>query len=517
MKRAILYLFLLLFCVNSILLKAQNSPADSLLLALKTSTQDTTRLRLRFEIGEACSIFRLGYWDSIAIDAERLNCKKIQSNALNNIGYIYYNQGITDKALNSFRKSLLLQEELNDKNGLASTYNNMGALYESQSNNSMAINYYQKSLVKYEEAGNKKGTAITLNNIGLVFNDQGIIERALDCFSKSLKIYESLEDKNGIANATNSIAIIYDDQKDYIKAITYYNKSLKIYEEINNKNGIALVLTNLATYYKNKRQFQIAFNYYSRALKIRQELGNKRDIAFTMNGAGNLFLSEGKISEALEYFNKSLMFQRQVDDKRGIASSYNYIGQAYYSLVNTEKTNKEKNIALSYLYTDSSLVLSKKIGYVSIIFRAERVLSKLDSAKGNFKGSFEHYKQFIFYRDSVTNESTRKASLRNELKYEFEKKEAVINEQQEKERTIAQEKNRFQLIIIGTIALGLILVIVLALFILRSLKATRLQKLIIEEKQHEILASIHYAKRIQKSLLPTEKYIENSITRLNSK
>ncbi|HRH11055.1 MAG TPA: hypothetical protein PLU73_06055 [Bacteroidia bacterium] len=34
------------------------------------------------------------------------------------------------------------------------------------------------------------------------------------------------------------------------------------------------------------------------------------------------------------------------------------------------------------------------------------------------------------------------------------------------------------------------------------------QKQLVEEKQNEILSSIHYAQRIQRSLLPTDKFIE---------
>ena len=40
------------------------------------------------------------------------------------------------------------------------------------------------------------------------------------------------------------------------------------------------------------------------------------------------------------------------------------------------------------------------------------------------------------------------------------------------------------------------------------------QKQVLEEKQKEILDSIQYAKRIQQSLLPTEKYIERNLNRL---
>ena len=44
-----------------------------------------------------------------------------------------------------------------------------------------------------------------------------------------------------------------------------------------------------------------------------------------------------------------------------------------------------------------------------------------------------------------------------------------------------------------------------------------LQKQLIEEKQKEILDSIHYAKRIQLSLLPTEKYIDKIFKKNNFK
>lgn len=43
------------------------------------------------------------------------------------------------------------------------------------------------------------------------------------------------------------------------------------------------------------------------------------------------------------------------------------------------------------------------------------------------------------------------------------------------------------------------------------------QKQIIEEKQKEIIDSINYAKRIQNSLLPTDKYIDKTFKRLKDK
>ena len=90
---------------------------------------------------------------------------------------------------------------------------------------------------------------------------------------------------------------------------------------------------------------------------------------------------------------------------------------------------------------------------------------------------------------------------------------------------MADEKNRKQKIVIWSVAIGLLLVLVFAAFVFKSLNTTRKQKQlieiknketeeqkkVIEEKQKDILDSIHYAKRIQESILPTTSYL-NSVS-----
>ena len=75
---------------------------------------------------------------------------------------------------------------------------------------------------------------------------------------------------------------------------------------------------------------------------------------------------------------------------------------------------------------------------------------------------------------------------------------------------------------------GLFLVLVFAIFILNRFRVTKKQKIIIEsqkeiveeqkkiveEKNKDITDSIYYARRIQRALLPTEKYITKNLNRL---
>ena len=55
------------------------------------------------------------------------------------------------------------------------------------------------------------------------------------------------------------------------------------------------------------------------------------------------------------------------------------------------------------------------------------------------------------------------------------------------------------------------------LIIEKQKREVEAQKHLVEEKRKEVLDSIHYAKRIQNSLLPTEKYIERNFERLRKR
>ena len=248
-------------------------------------------------------------------------------------------------------------------------------------------------------------------------------------------------------------------------------------------------------------------------------------MAYSLNNLGGIYYSKGEIQKALEYYNQSKLMRQKIGDSQGMAASMHNIASVYLKWALDKGDNKQKQLMLSRAYTDSSLVLSKKLGFPANIRNAERLLSRIDSANGKYADAWEHYKQFVFYKDSISNEANHQASIRSQLKYVFEKKEAVLKEQRDKERIIVEEKSRMQQIIIWCAVGGLVLVLVFSFFIFRSLlknrKANKIisnqKKLvedknqIIEEKQKEIIDSINYAKRIQYSLLAHRDFLNTHI------
>ncbi len=371
----------------------------------------------------------------------------------------------------------------------------------------------------------KRGLADGNNNLGFIYNNQGDIPKALEYFSKSLKLQEELKDKQGIAEALGNIGVIYYFQNEKEKALDYYTKALKLREELGIKEDIANSLNNIGNLYYMMGKMKEALDYSTRSLKLQEEIGDNQGISYSLNNLGAIYFNKGDIQQALYYYAKSLAMRKEMGDKQGLASSLHNLGVVHLKIYTDSPKTKMQELKLALAYTDSSLTLAKELGFPDNIRNAERLYSRVDSAQGNFSSAFEHYKQYILYRDSISNEANHQESLKSQMKYVFEKKEAILLEQHDKEQAISKEKQRVQTIVIWSVAGGLLLLLIFSVFIFKSLqenkKANKIitsqkelvetKNHIIEEKQKEIVDSINYAKRIQYSLLAHADFITENI------
>ncbi|MBK7668940.1 MAG: hypothetical protein IPJ32_17310 [Sphingobacteriaceae bacterium] len=155
----------------------------------------------------------------------------------------------------------------------------------------------------------------------------------------------------------------------------------------------------------------------------------------------------------------------------------------------------------------------------------------IDSAENNYKEAFKHYKLHIIYRDSLSNQETTEKVSKLQAEFENEKVAQIKALEEEKKESERKEKEYKQKLVLYSISGGLLIMLVFSIFIFRSYRAKQKvnkellvkneiiaeQKHVVEEKQKEIIDSIRYAKRIQMSLLASEKYIQKSIEKLKQK
>ncbi|MCD6019929.1 MAG: protein serine/threonine phosphatase [Bacteroidetes bacterium] len=483
--------------VLSINIYAQNPIIDSLKIALKHAKHDTTRCNILNQLTEAESDDKL--WPIYNDELAELASKNLKAEP----GNVFY-----------LKK-------------LAAALGNKGYQYARQSNVQKASAYYHRALKIQESIDDKLGIANNLNNIGFGFVTLGDIDKALNYYHRSLKILEEIKDMQGLAYLLNNIGHVYENQGDKEKALEYYHRSLAIREKIDDKQGIGQSLVNIGYIYDQSGNLTKAMEYYLRSLEVRESISDRSGVANSLNNIGNIYYARHEPEKALNYHLKALAIRKDISDKKGISSSLHNIASAYLKVGKTGQALKS---------AQESMQIAQTLGFPEYIINAALTLKKIYESQNKHKEALEMAELHTLMRDSISNENTRKLSVKKQFQYEYEKQAAadsvkhaeeqkVINAQLGAQAASLKQERTQRYALYG----GLILVITFFGFVFNRYRVAQKQKKIIEaqkvlvdsaydslhEKNKEVLDSIHYAKRIQGALLTPEVYIERTLNRLN--
>jgi serine phosphatase RsbU (regulator of sigma subunit) len=499
-KSFLLLFFTLLLLIKTNCIAQDQHYVDSLTTKLKSLRVEKKKIR-NYKVSlkdsteavllDALALEHLGNDPNAALDyaTQCLELSK-QIGYKIGIGHGYYGLGLVNqyngdyiKANKLLEKSLSYYNEMNSEKNIGYCYNAIGICYENIGNYPLALNSYFSCLQIMEKIGNKMTIAAAYNNIGNINTTLKNTQEALKYHFASLRIKKELGDKRGIADSKNNIAGIYADQHIYTQALKLHFECLKIREEIQDKAGIAISHLNIGNGYMMQHNYVEALKNIFTALKIQEELGNKT----------------------------------------GIASSYSVIGECNIKL----KKHLEAAESLK-----KGLILAKETRNIELLSVIYENLSKLDSAQGNSNKALANYKLYITYRDSLLNNENIKKTVSMQMNHDFAKKDAETKAIQERKDAIALKELQRQRAVRNGFVVGFTLVLLLAGFIFRNYKQKQkanllleekniaissqkevieTQKKIVEVKQKQIVDSINYAKRIQKSILIPEQSIQQHL------
>ncbi len=366
------------------------------------------------------------------------------------LGYLYAQvKGNTKKGLINFEKCIEIKRQLKDSAGVSSTLNNIAYVLEQEGNEKEAIPYYNQSLEIDKKLGNKTSMATTLSNIGRIYFKSGNVQKALDYSYKTLKLREEVGDQEDIARSYGNLGTLYYSQGDVESAINYYKKSLAIHEKENNKPSIVDMLLKLSEIQFKEGNDVEADKNNRKALKIAIEIGSKPNIIEGYINLGNSFIEENRFDSAEVYYSKALAISKEIQLKYYEVESLLKMGDALL---------KAGNLNESMNYVLEGYELAEKHAYAVNIKNSSSLLSSIYEKQGNSKKALAYYKTYIQMRDSINNEETQKAAIRQQTQYEFEKEQIrKENEAKEKARIEAEELKRRNNLQYSLIFLGILL------------------------------------------------------------
>lgn len=407
----------------------------------------------------------------------------------------------------------------------------------------ISIDYCNQSLRLIEKLQKQKNTEYMIEWLELAtsnaYNNFGILnnivysdkEAAINYHLKALKLREKLAGssfeqmrkagRRGMGDSYKNIGSLYISL-DEAKSFNYTLKAIELLEETGDKRGVSMCIGNIGSLYQTKGEYDSATHYFEKALVIAKSINNKRSICILLSQIGSSLLIKSDTctnqkdikkltDQALVYFKESLPVATEIHNKLFILRNINCMGAVY---------KKQQLYEKAIEYFNKSLEMAREINAQEEIIDIYRQLSEVQVSLGNYKKAYELYYIFTEKKDSMSNYVSSSKVVQLQNKYETEKKEKeeeILKKLRETEAKAELDKQKQTR---NSFVAGFILVLIFSLIITNRLllvrkqkKTIEEQKQLVEEKQKEILDSIRYAKRIQKSLLPHEKYIERVLRR----
>lgn len=447
----------------------------------------------------------------------QLGDKKGSSQILTEIGKVYQSEFELGKALKSFNQSLNIKREIGDKPGEAEILGNIASVMYDSGSYDAAIQTFEQSLSLSEDINEPVQSAEILTNLATVYESTFRYDEAISSLNRSLELKIDLGDKEGSSDLYKRMSNIYYEQSKFDNAIEELEKSYTIDEQLNNKEEMASGLNAMGAVYYNMNEYNRAEEYFEKSLDIIRETKNQRIEAITLNNLGNINFSNKRFNKALEYYEKSLKLKSDLSFKEGMATTLHNIGNSYFAL-------KQYTKALEYYR--SSQDVAEEVNYKEVIWKNLEAFAKTFAALGRYKEAFKNYREYTNSKYEFMGQTRQLVELREQyesskmavktLKRELKKQSRIARLEAERNRremqiiqlemeNKLQQLKRNRIIIISFIIVSLI-ILIFSVIITKQYRLThKAYKLVAEQKKH-ITDGISYAARIQKAVLPPEKY-----------
>ncbi|MDQ3048257.1 MAG: SpoIIE family protein phosphatase [Bacteroidota bacterium] len=386
---------------------SQNEVKDSLLKVIQTATVDTVRISAQKSL--------LDYLDhdaewtvvNTAIQSECREKIKTEKGArlaffkeayavtLSNEGIVVGKGGDRDKAKKLFEEALSHFRSIKNLKGEGTVLNNLAFNYNRQGNIPKAIEIYSNALVIFRKINSIENLGQTLLNLGSISYNLNQAQETLDYLLEAEGYLKQSKDPKVLSRCYLNLSSVYRSKQDSVKMFYYMDKATEILERMNDNEGLGFAYNNMATYYKEKKNYSQAKILVIKGLEVRKLTGDKKNIASSLNNYAGILAGEGNW-----------------DSVKIVLDQANEIGVSIKS-PEILQNNHDEFYKYYQKKQDNGLAL-------------------------------DHYKKYIVFRDSLQNDKNKKLSIKQNMQFEFEKKEALLMIEQEKQNLANREKLQLQ-------------------------------------------------------------------------
>ncbi len=392
-----IFLFLLLSFGISF---SQQKEIDSLKQILSQNISDSSRID--------ALILSTFHFQTISVDsfhkyalksyklAEKRSYKRLP--AYSNLGLSLIHRYKNDSARYFFNKAIALLDQKEDSLTRASVLGNLAYTYENEMNFEKAAEYIFKAIPYVKNYPAK--ASLLYYNLGVDYGMGNFSEKSLEYYLKAYETSKSVNEKRVLGYATVQLAGIYLEKSDYNQAKKYINEAEELCGQNNNAEICHILYLSEAEYFSKQKDLQKANFYFRKSLDLALKINKTWDV---LNGYSLLAKNENQLGN----FKKAALMYSKFD--------------SIYKLKPTP------NIGLNVFEEWAAFEFKTK----------------------NYKRAFELLLSHTKLKDSNLIKENREILVETEKKYETEKKEREIAEQQvtiaEQELSLAKKQRQVAL------------------------------------------------------------------------
>jgi adenylate cyclase len=277
---------------------------------------------------------------------------------------------------------------------------------------------------------------------------QGNLEEALESFFQSLEYAYKIEDLSSVGALHSSIADVYSIDGNNENAIQYYNLAITTLRQTDDAPSLGNALYNTGDQYLLMEKYDTALLYFNEAGEIFRQIDYPVGIAYNLGNIGAAYAGLGENELAERNINEAVRMLEGVEDYYPISVFLIYMADIYM---------EKDELPSAQNYARRALILAQQYGLKDQVSEANLRLSTLYEESGDPTKALQYYKDYIAYRDSVSNIETvqKMADLRTEYEVSQKQIEVDLLNQQKRNQQIIALSSVIAFILIGLLAIGL--------------------------------------------------------------
>ncbi len=256
---------------------------------------------------------------------------------------------------------------------------------------------------------------------GKIHIEKGNYSAALQHYFNALKISENENSDEKSTKAHSSLGTTYYRLKDWDKALKHLDIAEELSKKTKNENDLADIYYKKGIVYDElPEQTNTAYSYLRQALSIYQKDNDCQTLADIFNALAGHFYMQRKTDSvtyyaklALEKFEECGTVQQQAAMNINIAA-----------LLNSQYRHKE-----AVLYNNKGIELARSINSYAQLRQGYKNLSETYAYMNQFDSAYIARTTYDQYKDSVYSSNQQALIEELSIKYENEKKDLLIAEQ----------------------------------------------------------------------------------------